>query len=514
MKSTFGCPQALTVNCKNFIIAGTCSILSLVALSVSAATFTVTNFNDTGAGSLRAAIADANGQSGTDTIDFDSSLNGGTISLSAAQGEISITDDVIIRGPGADLLTISGLSATRIFSIVDSNVQIEGLTLDRGRVTGGSGGAIISTENDRQLTLSDCAITRSQSDGFGGGVLAEGTVIIDNCRIENNSSIYEVNFAYNGGGISANILEIKNSSVINNLIDGSNGQGGGLYAANGATIENTRIAENQAISDNGTADGGGAYIRNGAVVIRSSTFENNQASDWAGALYPGVTRGGTNTTLILDSTFSGNEAAEGGAVFVTGPTDWVAIVQTTLSGNSATTSGGGVYSRNRKLFFVASSTIIGNSAGQSGGGIYIQDAIDNEVIFQNSYIANNTSSGNGADVFMENQSDINTPDSRNNFIGDSDTTGFIDGANGNIVNVTTAQVGPLQNNGGPTQTHEPLPGSRIVDAGNNQLVTNILQIIPGLIIDFDQRGFPRIDGGTVDIGSVELPILIFRDGFE
>src|SRR4051812_35106425 len=70
----------------------------------AAATFTVTNLNDSGAGSLRAAIVSANTAAGADTVTFQSGLTG-TITLTS--GEIAITDDVTITGPGAASITVT-----------------------------------------------------------------------------------------------------------------------------------------------------------------------------------------------------------------------------------------------------------------------------------------------------------------------------------------------------------------------------------------------------------------------
>jgi hypothetical protein len=72
--------------------------------------------------------------------------------------------------------------------------------------------------------------------------------------------------------------------------------------------------------------------------------------------------------------------------------------------------------------------------------------------------------------------------------------GLVNGANGNLVGVNP-ELGPLASNGGPTQTIVPLPGSPAIDHGSNAFVT------PG---ETDQRGFPRIANGTVDIGAVEV----------
>src|SRR5262245_35563752 len=66
-------------------------------------TFHVTTLADAGPGSLRAAVAQANTHAGADAIVFDDGLTG-TIALTG--GELDITDDLAINGPGADKLTV------------------------------------------------------------------------------------------------------------------------------------------------------------------------------------------------------------------------------------------------------------------------------------------------------------------------------------------------------------------------------------------------------------------------
>src|SRR5918997_1325310 len=70
-----------------------------------AAIYTVTNLNDSGAGSLRQAIIDANNIAGDDVIIFQSGLSG-TITLTS--GQLLINSSIIIDGPGANLLSING----------------------------------------------------------------------------------------------------------------------------------------------------------------------------------------------------------------------------------------------------------------------------------------------------------------------------------------------------------------------------------------------------------------------
>jgi len=111
------------------ILFATClSALCLIALSTQAATITVTNTNDSSAGSLRQAIADA---VDGDTINFDSLLNGQTITLTS--GELLVNKSVTINGPGSDHLIIDGNHASRVFHVSGGvTATIAGLTITNG----------------------------------------------------------------------------------------------------------------------------------------------------------------------------------------------------------------------------------------------------------------------------------------------------------------------------------------------------------------------------------------------
>src|SRR6478736_6289769 len=106
------------------------SALCLIALSTQATTITVTNTNDSGAGSLRQALADA---VDGDTINFNSSLNGETITLTS--GQLVVDKSVAVNGPGAFNLAVNGNAADRVFYISeDLTVAISGLTIENGNV--------------------------------------------------------------------------------------------------------------------------------------------------------------------------------------------------------------------------------------------------------------------------------------------------------------------------------------------------------------------------------------------
>src|SRR5947207_13144987 len=85
----------------------------MAAAPATAATFTVTNLNDAGAGSLRDAVSQANLAAGADSVAFQAGLSG-TITLTT--GDIAILDSVTISGTGATV-SISGNNANRIFDV-------------------------------------------------------------------------------------------------------------------------------------------------------------------------------------------------------------------------------------------------------------------------------------------------------------------------------------------------------------------------------------------------------------
>src|SRR5262249_48884660 len=143
-------------------------------------TYTVLNLADSGPGSLRQAILDANTHPGADAIRFAHNLHG-TITLTG--GELDITGDLTINGPGESRLTVSGNHSSRVFGISGSSahVEIDDLTIADGRATGTTftglsgpvtlGGGILN--NGANLILSAVTVNNNQavgSIGAGGGV--------------------------------------------------------------------------------------------------------------------------------------------------------------------------------------------------------------------------------------------------------------------------------------------------------------------------------------------------------
>src|SRR6476646_4271364 len=97
--------------------------------TIQAAPITVINTNDSGAGSLRQALADANDG---DTISFDASVTG---SITLSSGELLVNHGITISGPGANILSVDANQTSRVFHIASGKtVTISGLSITNGSV--------------------------------------------------------------------------------------------------------------------------------------------------------------------------------------------------------------------------------------------------------------------------------------------------------------------------------------------------------------------------------------------
>ena len=170
------------------------------------------------------------------------------------------------------------------------------------------------------------------------------------------------------------------------------------------------------------------------------------------------------------------------------PTATYSIQNSTLSGNSSLLDGGAILNYGHVTF--TNSTITDNQAGRNGGGIYNQD---NSTVEMTNTIFKAPPSG--ANIF-NNGGTITS----HGYNLSSDSGGGFFNAIGDLID-TNPMLGPLQNNGGPTFTHELLPNSPAINVGSPNFTPPPL---------YDQRGvgYDRVFGGRIDIGAFEVQVLL------
>ena len=198
-------------------IAASCVAVLLCAASpVRAAVFTVSNTNDAGAGSLRAAVIAANGSAGLDQVVFNAGVSG-TIVLAST---ISITDDLTITGPGPRLLSITGSNARRVLDVT-APITISGLRLANGFT---DLGAAIRYDASGLLSVSDCHFDQGLATVDGGAIfLAQGSVFVQRSTFTTDQAAGNggvISYGQGGGTPSATIT---NCTFVNNFASNAGG---------------------------------------------------------------------------------------------------------------------------------------------------------------------------------------------------------------------------------------------------------------------------------------------------
>ena len=376
------------------------------------------------------------------------------------------------------------------------------------------GGAILNfNAADMVLRNSDVVGNRTGpfAGGTGGGIFNGGSgaaVILADSRVNDNQG------ASRGGGIfsdEAGLLTMEGSEVTGNV---ATFDGGGVVMLAGRVV-NSRIENNTS-----GGDGGGIYHEGlRALEIVASSLSNNVARREGGGLatfspFAIVPDGIT----IDDSTISGNTAEQGGGI--ANSERGVITVRRTLVANNAAAgplfgSGGGVFSNSSGETTILDSTIAGNSA-QSGGGVYNSNF--SRLTLEHATVSNNTSNGAGGGVLAFAPMFVTDSIIAHNAGGGgspncADFSSIVDNG-GNYTDDPGASfpcpatfsvspalnLGPLADNGGPTQTIALGAGSTAVGGGAKcQTAT-------------DQRGVPRqllCSSGAYE-GDVAVPQLGFE----
>lgn len=500
------------------------------------------------------------GLSGTDVI----TVSGGNAhSIFIVQGvRLNLSNLVLTEGYGTAVGTSIGNTSPNnggaIAALSGALVTLDNCTLSDNSADN-RGGAVYA-ESSSSVSLNNCIITNN-SAYVGGGISTFSGAYVDvmDSTLSNNSSVSASGW---GGAITAGGSSLQGSSVnVRNSVFSNNSTftyGGAIMANWGSTVDvlDSTFTDNSAFtagaiqvqneatmnvsrssfsSNSAFAGYGGAIgVEVGTLNVLNCTFSNNSANNGGGALfsYAGTvnlntvmasdnyagSRGGAiyvlghpsfpNSSLQMTRSFlSDNTAGQYGGAMVAENNVFVTVSDTTMSNNSANQRGGAVLV-DGSILEVSNSTVSGNNSGTQGGAVYVNNGAS--VKLSNSTLAENI----GGSVFTFNSSGTmlqNTVIAGGNCDLDSSSAVILNGVvhidDGTCGATLTgpSQLEPLAYTGaGPIPTHKPIPGSPLIDqgvggAGNNPAA--------------DQRGYNRIVGVAIDIGSVELqdpPMFMFN----
>ena len=384
-----------------------------------------------------------------------------------------------------------------------------------------SGVVTLAPECTYSLTQPDNSPTYTTANGLPiitGAVTIEGQGATVQRETNAGSPAFRFFLVANGGSLVIDRLTLRG---------GVSASGGAVLALTGATV----TVRASSIVDNRAQSGGAinAGTRT-SIDIGGSTISGNAATAVGGGILS------AGTTSITESSVSANSASAGGGVENVFGT--LSIVRSTIAGNTADAVGGGVDSEFGTAT-VGASTVARNHAGMGGGifnngallmvnttvsanGAAVGAGVANHhfrATLVNDTLADNTvsNSGSGGAVYNEggDYSLVNTIVAANPGGNCNDRLGTAVTDGGHTLSYPTDDrscpasfgrgdplLGPLDDNGGPTQTMAPALGSAAIDAGDDTVCA--APVAAGGAGGNDERGVVRPQGRHCDIGAVEV----------
>ena len=390
-----------------------------------------------------------------------------------------------------------------VYGDLRATTEISNSLIEDNEAVDGSGGGIFVAglaNIPTQLSLFDSTVRGNHADENGGGINSSASLNVSDSEIQNNTA------NEGGGGIySQGQIEVRGSDITDNTARAGGGirtiptEAEPLFDNVMVEVVDSDLSGNSAIE----LAGGGIAHQLGGIRIATTTIQDNTAQMYGG----GSSFGLGSDAHIEATTFSGNQTdGAGGAIMLLGSGTAfgeLSLVNSTIHDNEADQLGGGLHVAVFGIAQVANTTITGNTTTSSfgGGGIGLTlDVVESDpgvIRLANTVVADNTATVHFADD-IRSSDDAQIIDSGRNLVGNNATVedDLVDGVNGNQVgtgnNPIDPELGPLQNNGGPTETRLPESTSPVIDAAD-----------PANAPSTDQRGVNRPIGDGPDIGAVE-----------
>jgi hypothetical protein len=462
-------------------------------------------------GGVRAAITEA-GIRGATTVGlgpYTFDCDGPTTVITGR--EIVIDANVTLDGGGN--LTVDGNQAHRVFSVSDGvTAELIGLTVANGKETAEHGAGI---RNEGMLTLRNVTVSDSSAGretgcrtddpallcSEGGGIWNAGTLTLMNSTVSGNTAPF-------GGGIAnrQGSLTLIDTEVLSNVAEGCRGAGALLCSGGGGIWNSAALTMiNSTVSGSEADWGAGLYTRDGAPTLTNSTVSGNSAGFDGGGLL------NFETLTLIDSTVADNVSGQSGGGIANEAPGTLEVSNSTLSGNTAAAAGGGLFNPLGAAANLLNTTVSTNTAGREGGGIYTGGAL---LLISGTIAANGALMGSaifdpGApgdalrsimNTAVEGDCAGSLLDSGGyNMESPNDTCGFSEATDRPAED--QLNLGPLQDNDGPTQTHALLENSAAID----RIPQADCVDGAGEPLTADQRGEARPAGATAacDVGAFE-----------
>lgn len=277
----------------------------------------VTNTHDAGPGSLRNVINSAPDKS---MITFGPNV-GGTIQFTS--GDLNISKNLTLLGPGADKLAISSTRSHVIHVDTNVSVSIKNLAFKDSQITFEDTGSLFGSfiYNEGTLTLTNSIVSGNRVSGgssfvCGGGIYNGGKLSLMNTIVTHNSVSGGSSINICGGGIfntTLAMLSLTNSTVSDNKASGGTAMficGGGIYSSGTLFLTNSTVSGNSVSAGGSGSDcSGGIYNEKGVVTLTNSTISGNTTVYDGG----GISNQGGQIAITF-CTIYGNTALEAGGI--------------------------------------------------------------------------------------------------------------------------------------------------------------------------------------------------------